>query len=202
VLLGPNGAGKSTACSTIAGMLRPTSGSILLDGTDVTSLRAHQRARRGIVLAPEARGIFPGLTVRENLQMWLPDAASRDAVFERFAILGQRQSQAAGNLSGGEQQILTLAPLLVHPPDVLVADEPSLGLAPLIVEQIMGLFSELRRRGSAVLLVEEKARDVLAVADTVAFLSLGRVTWVGPRAEVDEQRVTEAYLGSSLAGSQ
>jgi ABC-type branched-subunit amino acid transport system ATPase component len=153
------------------------------------------------VLAPEARGIFPGLTVRENLQMWLPTAARREEVFDRFAILGQRQGQPAGNLSGGEQQILTLAPLLVEPPDVLVADEPSLGLAPLIVEQIMSLFVELRRAGCALLLVEEKARDVLAIADTVAFLSLGRVTWVGPRAEVDEHRVAEAYLGSSLAGA-
>jgi ABC-type branched-subunit amino acid transport system ATPase component/branched-subunit amino acid ABC-type transport system permease component len=201
VLLGPNGAGKSTTCATIAGTLRPTAGTIRLNGADVTAMRAHQRARKGIVLAPEARGIFPGLTVRENLQMWLPGAAERDAVFERFPILGQRQSQPAGNLSGGEQQILTLAPLLVHPPDVLVADEPSLGLAPLIVEQILGLFTEMRNRGSALLLVEEKARDVLAVADTVAFLSLGRVTWVGPRSEVDEHRVAEAYLGASLAGS-
>ncbi|HEX7095212.1 MAG TPA: AAA family ATPase, partial [Acidimicrobiales bacterium] len=144
---------------------------------------------------------FPGLTVRENLQMWLPSASERNAVFERFPILGQRQSQPAGNLSGGEQQILTLAPLLLRPPEVLVADEPSLGLAPLVIEQILGLFTELRERGSALLLVEEKARDVLAIADTVAFLSLGRVTWVGPRAEVDEHRVAEAYLGASLAGS-
>jgi ABC-type branched-subunit amino acid transport system ATPase component/branched-subunit amino acid ABC-type transport system permease component len=201
VLLGPNGAGKSTTCATVAGTLRPTSGTIRLRGEDVSGMRAHQRARSGIVLAPEARGIFPGLTVRENLQMWLPTAARREEVFDRFSILGQRQGQPAGNLSGGEQQILTLAPLLVDPPDVLVADEPSLGLAPLIVEQIMSLFVELRRAGCALLLVEEKARDVLAIADTVAFLSLGRVTWAGPRAEVDEHRVAEAYLGSSLAGA-
>jgi branched-subunit amino acid ABC-type transport system permease component/ABC-type branched-subunit amino acid transport system ATPase component len=201
VLLGPNGAGKSTTCSTIAGTVGVSSGAIRFRGDDVSSLKAHQRARRGIVLAPEARGIFPGLTVRENLQMWLPSGAQRDAVYDRFPILGQRQAQPAGNLSGGEQQILTLAPLLVNPPEVLVADEPSLGLAPLVVDQIMGLFVELCRAGSALLLVEEKARDVLAIADTVAFLSLGRVTWVGPRAEVDEQRVAEAYLGASLARS-
>jgi ABC-type branched-subunit amino acid transport system ATPase component/ABC-type branched-subunit amino acid transport system permease subunit len=201
VMLGPNGAGKSTTCATVAGTVRATGGTIRYHGADVSALRAHQRARRGIVLAPEARGIFPGLTVRENLQMWLPTSADRDRVFDRFPILGQRQAQPAGNLSGGEQQILTLAPLLVHPPEVLVADEPSLGLAPLIVEQIMGLFLELRERGCALLLVEEKARDVLAVADFVAFLSLGRVTWVGPRSEVDEHRVAEAYLGASLAGS-
>jgi ABC-type branched-subunit amino acid transport system ATPase component/branched-subunit amino acid ABC-type transport system permease component len=201
VLLGPNGAGKSTTCATVAGTIRPTSGTIRYLGQDVSALRSHQRARRGIVLAPESRGIFPGLTVRENLQMWLPGAEEREAVYERFPILGQRQGQAAGNLSGGEQQILTLAPLLVHPPQVLVADEPSLGLAPLIIEQILGLFVELRANGCALLLVEEKARDVLAIADTVAFLSLGRVTWVGPRSEVDEHRVAEAYLGASLAGS-
>ena len=162
----------------------------------MTALAAHQRAKRGIVLAPESRGIFPGLTVRENLQLWLPTAEMHDEVYDRFPILGDRRALPAGNLSGGEQQILTLAPLLASPPQVLIADEPSLGLAPLIVEQIMQIFVELRDRGVALLLVEEKARDVLAIADTVAFISLGQVTWQGPRSEVDEARLAEAYLGS------
>ena len=197
VLLGPNGAGKSTTCATIAGALRPTSGTVTFSGDDVGTIAVHARAKRGIVLAPEARGIFPGLSVRENLQMWLPEAEDRDKVYERFPILGERRNLPAGNLSGGEQQILALAPLLVRPPDVLVADEPSLGLAPLIVEQIVGLFAELRERGVAILLVEEKARHVLEVADSVAFLSLGRVTWQGPRAEVDDAMLAEAYLGSA-----
>lgn len=195
-VLGPNGAGKSTTCQTIAGLVRAAEGTIVQEGTDVTALAAHQRAKRGIVLAPESRGIFPGLTVRENLQLWLPTAEMHDEVYDRFPILGDRRALPAGNLSGGEQQILTLAPLLASPPKVLIADEPSLGLAPLIVEQIMQIFVELRDRGVALLLVEEKARDVLAIADTVAFISLGQVTWQGPRSEVDEARLAEAYLGS------
>jgi ABC-type branched-subunit amino acid transport system ATPase component len=158
-------------------------------------MAAHQRAHRGVVLAPESRGIFPGLTVRENLQLWLPDQAKQEETYERFPILGERRNLPAGNLSGGEQQILTLAPLLASPPEVLIADEPSLGLAPLIVERIMQIFVELRDRGVALLLVEEKARDVLQIADSVAFLSLGLITWQGPRSDVNDAVLAEAYLG-------
>ena len=146
-------------------------------------------------MAPESRGIFPGLTVQENLSLWLPDVAQHEQAYDRFPILKERRNLPAGNLSGGEQQILTLTPLLVRPPDVLIADEPSLGLAPLIVEQVMSIFVELRERGVALLLVEEKARDVLQIADSVAFLSLGEITWHGPRSEVDADRLAEAYLG-------
>jgi branched-subunit amino acid ABC-type transport system permease component/ABC-type branched-subunit amino acid transport system ATPase component len=199
-ILGPNGAGKSTMCQTLAGLVRVNSGTIRYADADVTPVRAYRRAQRGLVLAPEARGIFPGLTVRENLQMWLPDAAQRDEVYERFPILGERQRLTAGNLSGGEQQMLTLAPLLVRPPQVLIADEPSLGLAPLIVDQIMQIFVELRDRDVALLLVEEKARDVLQIADTVGFLSLGRLTWHGPRAQVDDAQLAAAYLGEAVGG--
>ena len=200
-LLGPNGAGKSTTCAVASGLLSVTRGRIRLDGSDVTVLRSHRRARRGVVLAPEARGVFSGLTVRENMQLWLPDADDRDLCCQRFPILGERQNQLAGNLSGGEQQILTLAPLLAHPPQVLIADEPSLGLAPLIVEQILELFVEFKERGVALLLVEEKARDVLEIADSVAFISLGRITWHGPRAEVDHDQLDAAYLGEAAASS-
>jgi ABC-type branched-subunit amino acid transport system ATPase component len=147
------------------------------------------------VLAPESRGVFAGLSVRENLQMWLADAADRDAAYERFPILGERRNLPAGSLSGGEQQMLTLAPLLVRPPDVLVADEPSLGLAPLIVEQILQIFVELRDRGVALVLVEEKARGVLDIADSVSFISLGHMLWSGSRGEVDEELLAQAYLG-------
>ncbi|HUP74477.1 MAG TPA: ATP-binding cassette domain-containing protein [Acidimicrobiales bacterium] len=194
-VLGPNGAGKSTTCLTAAGRVAATAGSIEFEGRDITKLGAHKRAQMGIVLAPEARGIFPGLTVRENLQMWLPSAADRELVYERFPILGERRNLSSGNLSGGEQQILTLASLLVNPPAVLIADEPSLGLAPLIVDQIMGLFVELKNRGTALLLVEEKARDLLDIADSVAVLNLGRITWYGPRSEVDAERIATEYLG-------
>ncbi len=199
-LLGPNGSGKSTTAAVAAGLLPATRGTILLDGEDITGERSHRRARRGVVLAPEARGIFGGLTVRENMQLWLPDPEDRELCCERFPILGERQGQMAGNLSGGEQQILTLAPLLAHPPEVLIADEPSLGLAPLIVSQILDLFIEFKERGVALLLVEEKARDVLEIADSVAFISLGHITWHGPRSEVDHDQLDAAYLGEVALG--
>ncbi|MFG6191045.1 ATP-binding cassette domain-containing protein [Nonomuraea sp. JJY05] len=191
-LLGANGAGKSTTCAVAAGDLAVTSGRILLDGEDVTAWPAHRRARAGILLAPEGRGVFPGLTVEENLRTWLPDPA---LVYERLPQLAERRAVLAGALSGGEQQLLTLAPALVRPPRVLIADEPSLGLAPMMVRQVFDVFAELRSRGVALLLVEEKATEALAVADRVAFMRLGRVTWMGPRSEVDGERLTAAYLG-------
>ncbi len=194
-LLGANGAGKSTLCACLAGLVPPAAGTVRLDGREITRLSAHERARAGVVLAPEGRGIFPGLTVHENLTLWLPSAADRQQAYDRFPLLGSRRRLAAGSLSGGEQQMLTLAPLLVHPPLVLVADEPSLGLAPLIVNDLLGVFSGMRDDGVAILLVEEKARDVLNVADEVAFLELGHVGWTGPRAEVDDERLAAAYLG-------
>ncbi|MEV4112640.1 ATP-binding cassette domain-containing protein [Nonomuraea sp. NPDC049695] len=191
-LLGANGAGKSTTCAAAAGDLPVTSGRILLGGEDVTAWPAHRRARAGILLAPEGRGVFPGLTVEENLRTWLADPAP---VYERLPRLAERRNVPAGALSGGEQQLLTLAPALVRPPRVLIADEPSLGLAPMVVRQVFDVFAELRSRGVALLLVEEKATEALAVADRVAFMRLGRVTWAGPRADVDSERLTAAYLG-------
>jgi ABC-type branched-subunit amino acid transport system ATPase component/branched-subunit amino acid ABC-type transport system permease component len=200
-LLGANGAGKSTTCAVAASM-RPTSGRVLLDGRDITSQPAHERAREGIYLAPEGRGVFPSLTVEENLTTWLPSAADREQVYERLPKLAERRAVPAGALSGGEQQILALAPALIRPPRVLIADEPSLGLAPLVVEQVFELFGELRDRGVAILVVEEKATEILALADTVAFMSLGRISWTGPRADVDDDRLTSAYLGLAGVGDQ
>ncbi|MDR8414699.1 ATP-binding cassette domain-containing protein [Nonomuraea sp. 3-1Str] len=193
-LLGANGAGKSTACAVAAGDLPVAAGRVLLDGMDVTLWPAHRRARAGVLLAPEGRGVFPGLTVEENLRTWLDDPAP---AYERMPQLAARRTVLAGALSGGEQQLLTLAPALVRPPRVLVADEPSLGLAPLVVRQVFEVFAELRERGVALLLVEEKATEALAVADRVAFMRLGRITWTGPRSEVDADRLTAAYLGVS-----
>jgi branched-subunit amino acid ABC-type transport system permease component/ABC-type branched-subunit amino acid transport system ATPase component len=198
-VLGPNGAGKSTLCATIAGLVPTTSGAIVHRGVDITAVRTPRRATAGsggIVLAPEARGVFPQLTVRENLSVWLPEAGDRDAAFERFPVLRARQNLPAGSLSGGEQQMLTLAPLLVRPPDVLIADEPSLGLAPLIVEEILTVFTELRDRGVALVLVEEKAKGVLDIADEVSFLSLGHLVWSGERAAVDDDLLRRVYLGA------
>lgn len=199
-LLGANGAGKTTTCAVAAGLLAPTSGRVELGDEsggfrDITRMSAVRRARDGVILAPEGRGIFPSLTIDENLSMWLRSAEERDRVYERFPNLAARRKVPAGSLSGGEQQQLTVAPLLVRPPRVLVADEPSLGLAPLVVQEIFRFVVELREMGVALLLVEEKASEILTVADTVAFMSVGRVSWQGPRADVDEARLTSAYLG-------
>lgn len=195
VVLGPNGAGKSTACRVAAGSVAASGGSVLVHGRDMTRDGPVRRARSGVLLAPEGRGIFPALTVEENLALYLRAADARAAVYHRFPRLAERRGVAAGSLSGGEQQMLALAPLLQRPPGVLIADEPSMGLAPRVVEEVYALLTELRDAGTALLLVEEKAAGILGVADTVAYLSRGRVTWCGPRAEVEADRLTAAYLG-------
>ncbi|MEV7566489.1 ABC transporter permease subunit [Streptomyces tanashiensis] len=196
VLLGPNGAGKSTLCRVAAGLLRPAGGLVRVRGEDATRDATVARARRGVRLAPEGRGIFAGLSIDENLTLQLPLAGDRDAVYARFPALAARRAVAAGSLSGGEQQLLALAPLLQRPPAVLVADEPSLGLAPRVVDEVFHLLTELRDHGTALLLVEEKAAEVLGIADTVAYLAQGEVAWSGPRSEVDRERLAEAYLGT------
>ncbi|MFJ8565958.1 ATP-binding cassette domain-containing protein [Streptomyces sp. NPDC093514] len=194
-VLGPNGAGKSTACRVAAGLLPATAGAVFVGGRDATRDGAVRRSRSGVLLAPEGRGIFPALTLEENLALYLEGADARDAVYARFPRLAERRRIPAGALSGGEQQMLALAPLLQRPPLVLIADEPSLGLAPRVVEEVYALLTELRDAGTALLLVEEKAAEILGIADTVAYLSQGRVSWCGPRAEVEADRLTEAYLG-------
>jgi len=199
-LLGANGAGKSTLCNVTAGLVPITSGTVQLSGVDVTDLAPHARAQEGLLLVPEARGIFPGLTVEENLQVLLRDPALRAKAYERFPILGERRKQVAGLLSGGEQQMLSLAPALATPPAALVADEPTLGLAPLAAEVVIDALRELRGMGTAILLVEEKASEVMKVADIVAFMELGRVVWMGPRDEADDERLAAAYLGGTHRG--
>ncbi|MCX5600369.1 ATP-binding cassette domain-containing protein [Streptomyces phaeochromogenes] len=194
-LLGPNGAGKSTTCRVAAGLIGPLGGQVYVAGRDATREGAVRRSRAGVVLAPEGRGIFPALTIEENLALYLREKDQREAVYERFPGLARRRGVPAGSLSGGEQQMLALAPLLQRPPKVLIADEPSLGLAPRIVEEVFRLLTELRDAGTALLLVEEKATEALGVADTVAYLAQGRVTWCGPRASVETARLAEAYLG-------
>jgi ABC-type branched-subunit amino acid transport system ATPase component/branched-subunit amino acid ABC-type transport system permease component len=194
-LLGANGAGKSTLCGIVAGLLTPSSGTVSLAGQDVTALAPFQRSRAGVMLAPEARGIFPGLSVEENLEVLLRSKEARAQAYEIFPILGERLHQQAGLLSGGEQQMLSLAPALVNPPAVFVADEPTLGLAPLAADEIMTAIRRLRDLGSTILLVEEKAHEVLEVADTVAFMELGRLVWMGPCDQLDEERLAGTYLG-------
>ncbi len=196
-LLGANGAGKSTLCSVAAGLLQPTQGRVFLAGVDVTDEPAYRRARQGILLVPEARGIFPGMSVEDNLRILLRTDEQRQKAYGRFPILGQRRRQYAGLLSGGEQQMLSLAPALANPPEVFVADEPTLGLAPLAAEEVVRALRELREAGCAILLVEEKAREVMELADIVAFMELGELVWMGPRDEADSERLAAAYLGTA-----
>jgi ABC-type branched-subunit amino acid transport system ATPase component/branched-subunit amino acid ABC-type transport system permease component len=198
-LLGANGAGKTTLCRTATGFVRPSKGRILHRGRDITNTPIHQRALDGMLSTPEGRGVFPGLSVEENLSVWLPTADLRSRAFEHFPVLGERRKQLAGLLSGGEQQMLSLVPALVRPPDLFIADEPTLGLAPLAAEAVCETLDELRTAGVTVLLVEEKASEVLALADTVAFMTLGRINWTGPRSEVDIEQLASAYLGANEA---
>ncbi|RNL62827.1 ATP-binding cassette domain-containing protein [Nocardioides marmoriginsengisoli] len=196
-LLGANGSGKSTLCSTIAGLVPTTGGRILFDGEDITTLTTAERVARGVVLVPESRGVFPSISVEENLKVWLRDSRERAEAYELFPSLAQRRQQPAGNLSGGEQQMLSLAPFLVRRHRLLISDEPSLGLAQLVTRDIMAAFDTLRRNGTTVILVEEKARDVLDTADLVGALKRGELAWLKASVDVDADQITSAYLGTA-----
>jgi branched-subunit amino acid ABC-type transport system permease component/ABC-type branched-subunit amino acid transport system ATPase component len=197
-LVGANGAGKSTLCGVAAGLLAPTGGRILMGGVDLTQAPAYRRVRAGMLLAPEARGIFPALTVEENLEILLRSQAERDKAYERFGALGLRRRSLAGSLSGGEQQMLSLVPALIRPPQVFIADEPTLGLAPLARLEVVRALADLRALGVAIVLVEEKAAEVVELADLVGFMNLGRLGWLGPRSELTEGQLALAYLGGEL----
>jgi len=201
-LVGPNGAGKSTLSAVVAGTLPVTSGAVRLAGTDVSGEAAHRRAPRGLVVSPESRGIFPDLTVDDNLAVRLPGRKDRAAVYDRFPQLAARRDLPAGRLSGGEQQILSLASVVVSPPAVFVADEPSLGLAPLVVDEIKELVTGLRDAGVAVLLIEEQANAVLDIADDVAVLDLGRIARRGRAESVTAEELSSSYLGLELSGDE
>jgi ABC-type branched-subunit amino acid transport system ATPase component/branched-subunit amino acid ABC-type transport system permease component len=196
-IVGPNGAGKSTLCGVLAGTLQPVSGSVCFRGRDISSSAAYERARNGLFLAPEYRGIFPGLSVEENLAVWLRDPGLRNAAMERFPVLGQRRKVPAGSLSGGEQQLLTMAAALERPPSVLVVDEPSLGLSPIAAKQVFDTLAAVHAAGTTVIVVEEQARRALEVAHTLVLLNLGRVSWQGPSRELTSDHVQELYLGTS-----
>ncbi len=194
-VIGANGAGKSTLCAALAGTVTPTAGTVTLAGSDLTATAVHRRARQGMILAPEARGIFPGLSVDDNLAILLRDEELRQQARDRFPILGERRDQLAGLLSGGEQQQLSMAVVLPDPPALFIADEPSLGLSPLATGTLFEAMGELRDRGTAILLVEEQAGPALAMADRAVVMDLGRVTWTGPATEVDTELLGSAYLG-------
>jgi len=197
-LLGPNGAGKTTTIGVIAGLITPTSGQVLMAGRNTVGARPEELARRGVVTIPEGRGIFPNLSVRENLQMATFTGVSLQDVesftYEQFPRLGERRKQLAGTMSGGEQQMLAMARGLASNPAVLLLDELSMGLAPLIVEELYGIVAEIAQRGVSILVVEQFARTVLGVADLAAIMVHGVVRSIGRPADI-EAELSTAYLG-------
>jgi len=207
-LLGPNGAGKTTLLKCIGGLLRATSGQVSFDGRDITRIRGDLVARRGISLVPEGRGIFPALSVEENLRMggyWAGEeyAQRLAGVVEYFPILAERRRQPAGSLSGGEQQQLAIGRALMARPRLLMLDEMSLGLAPRVVAELFDILRRINRDGTAVLLVEQHVPQALALAQRVYVLQRGRVVVSGSSAEVgaDAGRISAAYLGAAAAGT-
>lgn len=201
-MIGANGAGKSTTMNTVAGLLKPKSGSITFEGHDITSTPASKVVSLGLALCPEGRRVFQQMSVRENLEMGgytRPAgelAASLDQVFEQFPRLKERQRQIAGTLSGGEQQMLAVGRGLMSRPKVLMMDEPSLGLAPLVVQGIFDIIREINRQGVTILLIEQNANMALKIADLAYVLETGTITMSGTGAELlADEKVKEAYLG-------
>lgn len=200
-LIGANGAGKSTTLRTIAGLVKPASGSIVFMGENITGKASNDIVSKGITLVPEGRRIFPDLTVLENLKVGAylrKDDYSEDLkwVYDLFPRLKERSWQAGGTLSGGEQQMLAVGRALMSKPKVLMMDEPSLGLAPLIVKGIFDIIEEINKQGVTVLLIEQNANMALKVADRAYVLETGRVTKTGTGAELlEDDSIKEAYLG-------
>ncbi|MBX5437888.1 MAG: ABC transporter ATP-binding protein [Alicyclobacillaceae bacterium] len=203
VILGPNGAGKTSTMKAILGLARVTRGSIRFDGVDITRMSTRERMRRGIALCPEGRQIFPTLTVKENLEIGAylrSDARAvrddMDRMVEWFPILRERWSQPAGNLSGGEQQMLAVARMLMSRPKLALLDEPSLGLAPLMVERIGEIIEKIHADGTAVLLVEQNANMALAVSHQAYVLDAGSIVKAGLSEEVMSDPIIQSvYLG-------
>jgi branched-chain amino acid transport system ATP-binding protein len=190
-LLGPNGAGKTTVARLCSGLIRPTEGSVIFKEQDTASMSPQALSYAGLVQAPEGRAVFATLTVEENLTLWFRRVLGRrrvpeglDQAYEAFPRLGERRAQAAGTLSGGEQRMLALARVLVDPPAVLVADELSLGLAPIIVEEVYRTLTRLRDAGCAIVIVEQQVAHALALADDAVVLARGRSVYAGPAADL------------------
>lgn len=201
-LVGANGAGKSTLVKSISGLMRPQSGSILLEGEEIGMLQPSARIRRGIAHVPEGRQIFAGMTVAENLGLGAytsdgTDTERRlDEACKLFPVLRERMSETAGNFSGGQQQMLAIARGMMSSPKILLLDEPSLGIAPMLVEEIFRLIVRLRQRGISILLAEQNARQALAIADRGYVFENGRITLAGSSRELlNSSEVAEKYLG-------
>jgi branched-chain amino acid transport system ATP-binding protein len=197
-LLGANGAGKTTLMRVAAGILRPRDGRVVLRDTDVTGQPPHLRARAGLCLIPEGRGIFRSLSVAQNLRLQVPRGhgqVSLDRAYEAFPVLGRRASQRAGSLSGGEQQMLALARAFLSEPAVVLIDEISMGLAPIITAEIYASIAAIAEAGTALLIVEQYVSQVLELADAAVVLSRGVVTFRGPRADLTGDALAASYLG-------
>ena len=202
-LIGANGAGKSTTLKAIIGLVRPSAGRVFFENRDITGRPTHRLVAQGLSLVPEGRHIFPDLTVRENLKLGallIKDRKEEERrlaeVIEMFPRLGERLSQKGGTLSGGEQQMLAIARALMQKPKVLLLDEPSLGLAPNLVQLIFEKLEELKRAGATILLVEQNAYQALRIADYAYVLETGRIALEGPaKALAEDRRVIEHYLG-------
>jgi len=202
-LIGANGAGKTTTLRTITGLLEPSQGRVLFEGDDISGKPTHKLVARGISMSPEGRGVFANLTVRENLQMGAylnknkrEVSADMERAFHLFPRLKEREAQKAGTLSGGEQQMLAMGRALMSRPRLLLLDEPSLGLAPLVVHTIFQAIDEIRSKGTTILLVEQNAHAALGHSDRAYVLETGRIVMEGPSKQLaNDPRIKEAYLG-------
>jgi branched-chain amino acid transport system ATP-binding protein len=201
-IIGSNGAGKSTFLKTVAGLLRPKSGTILYNGTDITAWPANRSVRGGITLCPEGRKVFPALSVWENLRLGAYTRPAREMeesftrVYELFPILRERSRQAAGTLSGGEQQMLAIARAMMSNPNLLMLDEPSLGLSPVLTEKIFELILEIRRQGYTIILVEQNAVMALSIAERAYALQNGRISASGTGEKLlASSDIVNSYLG-------
>ncbi|HEV2707221.1 MAG TPA: ABC transporter ATP-binding protein [Pyrinomonadaceae bacterium] len=202
-LIGANGAGKTTTLRTITGLLSPREGRVLYEGEEISGTPTHKLVARGIAMSPEGRGVFANLTVRENLQMGAylqkdkrKQAEDMERAFRMFPRLKERETQKAGTLSGGEQQMLAMGRALMSRPRLLLLDEPSLGLAPLVVHTIFEAIEEIRSEGTTILLVEQNAHAALGHSDRAYVLETGRIVMEGPSKELAaDPRIKEAYLG-------
>jgi branched-chain amino acid transport system ATP-binding protein len=204
-LLGSNGAGKTTIMRAISGLRPLTSGSVWFEGEDISRMKAHRRVKQGLIQAPEGRGVFPGMSVVENLEMGcygrkFPSKAEHkerlDWVLETFPRLAERRSQVGGTLSGGEQQMLAIGRALMARPEVLLLDEPSMGLAPMVISQIFKIIADINAQGTTVLLVEQNAQQALTRSDRAYILETGEITREGNARELlEDDSIRAAYLG-------
>ena len=201
-LLGANGAGKTTLLRVASGLLRPTAGHMTLDGVDVTGARPHQLATRGVCHVPEGRGIFPSLTVRENLSLQAGQGkGGLDRAVDAFPRLGERLTQTAGTMSGGEQQMLALARSYIANPKVMLLDEVSMGLAPKIVDEIFEFLGRVAHEGASLLLVEQYVTRALGLADYVYLMNRGQIAYRGEPSELEDEDVFARYLGTEVGAA-